>query len=220
MEYDSRTPKIQEEDSVNEQELFIEAQSIIKVTETGHMRLGLICRQVEEQHLWTNHLDPETGQPCHSFARWLRILAPRAYSTCYQAIDDVRALADIPAEDLAQIPASNAKTLIKLSTKVRNEPATLKAAKTLRNAEFIEQIQRTHPDQCIERSKIKRFVLEESALDLVNRTLQMAFVRGAKNESDALEMMAAEAAESWRAEDEVLEAVTALMEDKTNGYLQ
>ena len=205
---------------MNEQELFIEAQSIIKVTETGHMRLGLICRQVEEQHLWQQHLDPETGQPCHSFGRWLRILAPRAYSTCYQAIDDVRALSDIPEEELAQIPASNAKTMIKLSTKVRNEPATLKAAKTLRNAEFVEQIQRTHPDQCIERSKIKRFVLEESALEMVNRTLQMAILRGAKNESDALEMMAAEAAESWRAEDEVLEAAAAMADENSTKYLQ
>ena len=205
---------------MNEQELFIEAQSIIKVTETGFMRLGLICKEVEDHHLWTNHIDSETGQPCHSFGRWLRILAPRAYSTCYQAMDSVRALADIPEADLAQIPASNAKTMIKLSTKVRNEPATLKAAKTLRNAEFVEQIQRTHPDQCIERSKIKRFVLEESALEMVNRTLQMAILRGAKNESDALEMMAAEAAESWRAEDEVLEAAAAMADENSTRYLQ
>ena len=110
--------------------------------------------------------------------------------------------------------------MIKLSTKVRNEPATLKAAKTLRNAEFVEQIQRTHPDQCIERSKIKRFVLEESALEMVNRTLQMAILRGAKNESDALEMMAAEAAESWRAEDEVLEAAAAMADENSTRYLQ
>ena len=173
--------------------LFRRLAQIVSTMELGYMEVGLICREVDAYLLWEKRIDPETGQPCTSFSRWVHVCCPRSYATVYAAMRDVEALKDIPDQHLAEIPSSNVPVVKQLSTAVRADPKVLHAAKTKRNEEFVEQIRRDHPDQHIEARKLLRFKLEESAAERVEAALRMAEAKGAKNWSEALELICEEA---------------------------
>jgi len=173
----------------------------------SYPEIGLLCRQVEAKHLWKQRIDSETGKKCSSFARWVRVAAPWSYATVFAAMRDVEELQDVPAEHLAEIPAANIGTLKQLSTAVRQDPAIIEAAKTMRAPEFVEQVRKEYPLQHLEKKKTLRFSMDESAADKVEQVLQMAEAKGARNWSEALEMIAEEAADVWRLEAEVEQVI-------------
>ena len=194
--------------------LFKRLQQITATFELGYAEVGLICREVDSYLLWEKRIDPETGQPCTSFTRWVRVCCPRSYPTAYAAMRDVESLKDIPDQHLSQIPASNFPIVKQLSTAVRSDPEVLEAAKTQNTEGLVEHVRANHPEQHIERTKILRVPLDESAMGKVEELFKQAQLRGAKNRSEALEMICAEAELQWRLEAEIEEAATNL-EDRS-----
>jgi hypothetical protein len=156
--------------------------------------LGLMALTVERRMLW-KHVPG-----CTSFASWVRYAAPRGYSVVYAALRDCEELADVPAADLAQIPASNFHTLKQLSSRVRRTPAVLEAAKTQRAEEFVGTIRRDFPNQHIEHKRALRFNPDESAAEKIEEALDLAMEHGAANRNDALELLAAMALHAWQEE--------------------
>ena len=169
----------------------------------SYSRVGMLCREVKRRLLWRHRDDPDTGQPCTSFTRWVRVCAPYSYATCFAALGDVESLSDVPDEHLSSIPPSNYPTLRQLSTAVRSEPEVIEAAKTQRNDEFIETIRKSHPNQHLESRKTLRFHPSESAAKKIEEAIQAAMERGASNRDEALECLAVNALEDWRMEQEV-----------------
>jgi hypothetical protein len=168
-----------------------------------HAERGLILRNVEEFKLFEQRIDPSTGTPC-TFDGWLRLASPWAYSSCRQALRDVKDLSDINDSDLAQVTPSNFPILKKLSTQVRNDPSILEAAKTQPTEKLVEQIRRDHPMQHIECTKTLRFNLDESDAATVEEVLDIAMQKGAHNRNESLLMVSIEARDSWRYEQEIL----------------
>lgn len=168
--------------------------------------LGLMALAVEKRMLWRHVTNPEDGLPCRSFGTWVRVCAPRGYSTVYQALRDVEELADVPAADLAQIPQSNLATMKQLSSKVRRQPAVLAAAKTQR---FVEYVNEHHPEQHIEAKKTLRFNPPRSAAAKIEEALEKAMEHGAGNRDEALELLAVTAMQEWQMEAQVERRVRA-----------
>lgn len=173
----------------------------------SYIEIGQICRIVERKHLWKQRTDPATGERCTSFPAWVHAAAPWSFSTVFAAMRDCEELQDVPAEHLAEIPAANIGTLKQLSTAVRQDPAIIEAAKTMRAPEFVEQVRKEYPLQHLEKKKTLRFTMDESAADKVEQVINIAMAKGAKNWSDALEMICEEAADVWRLESEVEQAL-------------
>lgn len=184
--------------------LFDRMQSLDRTFKLGYGEIGLICREVEVKGLWRHRIDPETGEPCTSMNRWIRVAAPWGYSKCYTAMDDVKELIDdVPASELASVPQSNFPLLRQLSTAVRADPKVLHAAQTERAPELAAMIRSTYPSQHLEPTKAIRFVMDESAAQKVEEALAMAETRGAKTRQEQLEMVAVEAMQTWSMEAEV-----------------
>ena len=195
-------------DEESEPILFNRLQEIAHGWELSYLECGLICRAVDAYLLWEHHIDAETDQPCDSFSRWIHICCPRSYSSVYAAMRDVEALQDIPEQQLAKVQTANVGTLKQLSTAVRNDPKVLEAAQTQRNDQFVDHIREHHPEQAIEHRRLLRFQLEDSAAERVEAVIETAIRKGAKNWSEALEMIAEEAADVWRVEAEIEEALS------------
>lgn len=187
--------------------LFNRLQQIAHTFELGYAEVGLICREVDAYLLWEKRIDPETGQPCASFTRWVRVCCPRSYATVYAAMRDIESLKDIPDHDLSQIPASNFPIVQQLSTSVRAEPDVIEAAKTQNTKGLVDHVRANYPDQAIEHSKMLRFKMSSSAAERVEMALKMAQLKGANNWPDALELICAEAMEAWRYEEEIESAM-------------
>ena len=176
------------------------------VVSMSYARVGILCRLVQTYELHEQRIDPNTNEPC-SFHRWLQIAAPRSHSTCYAALRDVEALKDMPEEQVVQIPTSNFPVVRQLSTAVRNDPKVIEAIKTKGQSDLVEHIRKTHPEQMIEHTISKRFRLEESAAQKIDEALKLAQLHGARNEAEALEMIAATAMETWKYEEAIEQAM-------------
>lgn len=104
---------------------------------------GMACLLIEERQLWSEHEDPEVGQPFASFDRWLKAAAPKSWSYCRDAMRVVKELgADFP--DLLRIRRCNLEQLKRVSSNVRLLPAVIEAAKTLPEKAFVEKLNRDH----------------------------------------------------------------------------
>ena len=104
---------------------------------------GMACLLIEERQLWSEHEDPEVGQPFASFDRWLKAAAPKSWSYCRDAMRVVKELgADFP--DLLRIRRCNLEQLKRVSSNVRQLPAVIEAAKTLPEKAFVEKLNRDH----------------------------------------------------------------------------
>lgn len=145
----------------------------LKYTQIGQMALT-----VDRRLLWKHRTDPEDGFPCRSFARWVRICAPYAFSTVYAALRDVESLQDVPADDLAQIPQSNIATLKQLSTAVRKQPSVLAAAKSQRADDFVETIRKHHPDQHLSHHTSYRLSPTEEQRSEIEEAVELAIQCG------------------------------------------
>jgi hypothetical protein len=133
----------------------------------------------------------------------MSLAAPRARSTAYQYLREVTELQDIPDEHLSQIRGENVGTVMHLSTAVRAEPEVLEAAKTQKSDEFVEHIQKTHPDQHVEHRKTMKFRPAESAAKVIENVLAEAMDHGASNRDDALELAMQTAHEAWQMESQL-----------------
>ena len=191
------------EDVQVEAEYFEELRAFDDAARRSYARIGIICREVKNRLLWQKRIDPETGEPCDRFTRWVKIACPWSYTTANESLRDVEELADIPDEHLQDIPPSNIPVMKQLSTAVRAEPAVLEGAKTKHTREFVEQIRESHPEQHVEPAKLMRFMPEESAAAKIEEALQMALLHGAHNRNQALELLAITAVEQWQREDEL-----------------
>ena len=165
--------------------------------------IGMMCRDVRDREIFRHRIDPATDQPIGSFSRWMSCAAPRGRSTAFQYMREVTELADVPDTHLAAVLPENVSTLCKLSTGVRNDPAILEAAKTQDARTFVRTVQETHPDQHLESEADMRFKQPQSAADFIDKVLDEAMNRGAANRSEALEMTARTAWETWEFEAQV-----------------
>ena len=166
-----------------------------------------MCRDVRDGELWRYH------EGCTSFDSWMVLAAPRARSTAYGYLRQVEALSDIPDAVLSQIRGENVDTVMHLSTAVRAEPEVLEAAKTQKADEFVEHIQKTHPDQHVEHRKTMKFRPAASAAKVIENVLEEAMEHGASNRDDALELAMQTAHEAWQMESEVEARVRAACDE-------
>lgn len=201
------------EDIIDETAYYLELQKIDADYRYSYARVGIICRDVKTRSLWQRRDDPATGHPFASLTRWLKSACPWSYQTSNAALRDMEDLKDIPEAALAKIPAGNFHIVRQLSTAVRADPVVIEAAQTKPTDEFVDQVRKSHPDQHLETKILMRFRPEESAVEIIEQALQMAQLRGAATRTEALEYVAVEAMESWRAEDAILEVAARMVDD-------
>ena len=108
----------------------------------------------------------------HSFHAWLLDAAPASRSYLYLVMGRFKELiADIPQEELAEIPLGSAAVLVQMSKSKRRDPEVRRAARK-KPAEFIEDVQKLSPDQHIE-SKIRQVIdFSASQWSVVDATFQ------------------------------------------------
>lgn len=111
---------------------------------------GFILLEVEERQLWLHLTDPDTGSAYSSFERWVVTAASHSRSDCFESLRAVKALRDVPREQLLNVPRKNISVLMQLSPKVRKNPEIIKKAQMAAKSEFIGLIQEKHPDQHVE----------------------------------------------------------------------
>ena len=157
-----------------------------------YAEVGLMVLTVEQGELWKLRTDPQTDYPCRSLNRWIQIACPYAHSTVYAALRDVKELQDVPTADLAQISQSNMRTMRQLSTKVRNDPKVLEAAKTGRTDALVSLVKANFPQQHLEGEKYLRFTLNETRMADVQEAIRKAMARGCDGSSEVLWMWAIE----------------------------
>jgi hypothetical protein len=188
-------------DELAEANIFSRLQTLDAAQRMGYSAIGLMCREVQQRELWKHRIDPETGYPCRSFTRYVRVACPYSYSTAFAAKADVENLiGDLSADDIAEIPQSNFNTMKQLSTAVRKDPKVIHAAKTERPDEFVAMLRVKHPEQAIETRKALRFHPTESAAEYIESVLGEAERHGATSRDHALEIIARAAQESWEFE--------------------
>ncbi len=123
------------------------------ILRTAFMELGVIVGEVQKRMLW-REMCPESGHPYESFNAWLLDAAPYSRSHCYAAKGIVEELSkDIPRDTLLRIDETNARTLLEVSSALRQDEAILRAAQTMPGPEFLEHIQTQHPLQHVEATK-------------------------------------------------------------------
>ena len=175
-------------DSEAEQAVWNQLQIYADLDREKWATIGLMAKDVRKRELWKNRIDLETGLPCRSFDRWVRI-CPYPHSTVRQALSDVEELADVPEADLAQIPQSNMYTMKHLSTSVRSDPDVLAAAKKDSDT-LVAHLKEHQPDQHIEKSTIFKVPLNETQRADVDAAIAKAMQRGCDSRSEALWMLA------------------------------
>ncbi len=172
-----------------EQAIYEQMKAYDESERMSYAQIGLMALAVDRRGLWKFRQDPDDGLPCRSFARWVRICCPYAYSTVYAAKRDVEDISDVPAEDVAQIPQSNFRTMKQLSTAVRRDPLVLAASKG-RNEGLVAHVKKEWPEQHIEREGIFKVPLSETQMAEVEAAIAKALERGCASRSEALWMIA------------------------------
>lgn len=169
-------------------------------------QIGMMCRDVNERCLWRFRADPRAGHMCKNFTAWMRVAAPRGYSTAHQYMREVTEyLHDIPDEDLKDVLHENVDTLRQLSTKVRNQTEILDAAKVERADVFVETVRAKCPEQHISRRVPRKFFFEDP--EFVDAAIEEAIdEHGAMDKGHAIEMFAAMAKQVWQMEKAVEES--------------
>jgi hypothetical protein len=103
----------------------------------------------------------------HSFHAWLLDAAPASRSYLYLVMGRFKELiADIPQEELADIPLGSAGVLVQLSRSKRQDPQVRKAAKK-RPQEFIREVQETAPEEHVELRHRITLDFQESAWSVI-----------------------------------------------------
>lgn len=118
-----------------------------------YLERGIILFEVEQRLLWQKINDPATGVPFTSLDRWILTRCPQSRSDAYAALRAVKELRDIPRERLEAIPRCNMAILQALSSKVRESPKVLDAAKLLSQREFVVMLEKDYPEMHIEQRR-------------------------------------------------------------------
>lgn len=193
---------LQMENIQAESHLFDRLRYLDRITKLSYAEIGFISKTVQQYLLHEHRTDQDTGKPM-VFTKWLRTACPWSYAQAFAAMRDVTELADIPAEQLAEIPQANFGILKQLSTAVRAQPDVIQAAKAMPSEAFTEKIKRDFPGQKIEFNRTMRFRPQESAVTVINEALAKAMERGAANRNEALEWCMVTALEQFRYEEEI-----------------
>lgn len=169
-------------------------EQIDRLHEYSYSERGEICRQFEKRGLWKHILNPNSKEPFNSFSAWMASGAVGGRRINFESKRDIEALQDVPAEKLRGVPKSNVKILKQLSTAVRNQDAVLEAAKTLPQEQFLEKVEKEHPDQHIEGRRALRFSPGRSGAKKVEEWCKYAIEHDlAGNRDEALVMACEEA---------------------------
>lgn len=175
---------------------------IERIYEASYSERCVIVREFEKRKLWRYITDPSTGEPFQHMTAWLscsEALGSRRIN--FEAKRDGELLSDVPAHKLIDVPKSNIKALIQLSTEVRNDPEILEAAKNLKRNEFLELIERDHPLQHLESKRVMRFSPDKSGADAIEEMIAFAIENGIAISRDEAIVMAAESALSeWKSD--------------------
>lgn len=181
-------------------------EQIDRLYEYSYSERGEICRQFEKRGLWKHLLNPNSKEPFNSFSAWMASGAVGGRRINFESLRDVRDLQDVPAEKLRGVPKSNVKILKQLSTAVRNQDAVLEAAKTLPQEQFLEKVEKDHPDQHIEGRRALRFSPGRSGARKVEEWIRYAIEHDLAGNRDEALVMACEEALANALLDERLEA--------------
>jgi hypothetical protein len=177
-------------------------EKVEELHERSYSEIMIIADQFERRKLWQCIDNPVSGVPFNSWSAWATAAAPRCRRVMMEARSDAKALADIPPASLVGVSKSNVQVLKKLSTKVRNEPQILEAAKTLPQDEFIAKIEKEKPDQHIGGMDWLRAHMERAAIAQVKEVVEYAIQSGrAANLGEAIERGMLVARDAWIEED-------------------
>jgi hypothetical protein len=126
------------------------ARSIERTTRRSFIELGMICKEMNDRALYAKLSHPETGVPFHSWNDWAMSALQVSRASAYAALDVIEALPHILIAELMEITRVNLMRLANLSTKVRENPKTIQAAKELNEEAFIAWLRVNFPDQHVE----------------------------------------------------------------------
>lgn len=119
------------------------------------VELSALCIKVQDEELWR-----EGGYA--SYGQWVTNACPFSRSYCYAAVGARRELADVPEEDLKEIPLGNA-VVLQRTPKNRRKPALIEKAKSQVPQKFQQTVEDTVPEAHIEAITVHRFRLTRGA---------------------------------------------------------
>lgn len=125
-------------------------RQIEKQVTAAWSELAEIATQVQDNEEWR-------ALGFHSFGAWLCDAAPRSRSLIYSAMGLLKELADIPRDDLREIPVGNAHILKKLPKSSRASRDVLEDAKALTPREMLAMVAESHPTLILEKLAVQRF---------------------------------------------------------------
>lgn len=127
----------------------------LRALEEQHKRsfveYGLILLEVQSRELWRYVIDPFSGNVYRNFSKWVEGAAPLCRRDCFAALAAIKELADVPPEQLAEMPRCNIELLKLLTTSDRKEflykqsgetISVIEAAKTMRLKEFVVELRK------------------------------------------------------------------------------
>lgn len=107
-----------------------------------------------------------------SFHAWLKDAAPASRSYIYLVMGRYQELiADIPEEELKQIPLGSAGVLVQMSKSARRDPQVRNAAKK-KPKEFIEEMQQVAPEQHLETRRRVTLDFYETQWSVIEATFE------------------------------------------------
>jgi len=154
--------------------------SRVRDLERQHRRsfveLGLICNEMDDRSLWSELVNPETGNFFQSFGSWLMDAAQVSSSNAYRAMKVLKQITDIPVADLQEMSRANVMIVAQLSSKVRQDPQVIAAAKSQTETGFYQTLEANYPDQHIESSPRMDLKPSRSARKMIDEALRAAGV--------------------------------------------
>lgn len=129
------------------------------------VELSSLCIKVQDEELWR-----EGGYA--SYGQWVTNACPFSRSYCYAAVGARRELADVPEDDLKEIPLGNA-VVLQRTPKNRRKPALIEKAKSQVPRKFQQTVEDSVPEAHVEVITIHRFRLTRSAGKILRAGLDM-----------------------------------------------
>ena len=178
---------------------------VARVYQRSYSERVIIIREFERRHLWRSLIDPDSGMPFTSLTAWLScsdFLGCRRVN--FDAHRDVKFVQDVPAEKLIDVPKGNIRILGQLSPAVRTDQKVLEAAKSLPKKQFLDKLEKDHPNQHFEGTVDFRFSPGRAGAKSVEEAITWAIehdIAGSRDE--ALVRMAETALHEWELDEEL-----------------
>lgn len=129
------------------------------------LELSDLCIKIEDEELWR-----EGGYA--SYGAWVTNACTFSRSYAYAAVGARRELADVPVEDLEQIPLGNA-VVLKKTPRNRRNGALIAKAKSQVPRKFLQTVVNDVPEAHLEEILVHKFRLTKSASKTLNDGLEM-----------------------------------------------